>query len=84
MSADMPDRFAIDTSELTRRFRNLTAVDHIALRVPYGEIFGLLGANGAGKNTVIKMLATLLSPTSRQVSGGASAMYHNSCLPTVP
>jgi len=60
----MPDRFAIDTSELTRRFGNLTAVDHIALRVPYGEIFGLLGANGAGKSTVIKMLTTLLSPTS--------------------
>ncbi len=60
----MPDRFAINTSELARPFGNLTAVDHIALRVPYGEIFGLLGANGAGKSTVIKMLTTLLSPTS--------------------
>lgn len=60
----MPDRFAINTSKLTRQFGNLTAVDHIALRVPYGEIFGLLGANGAGKSTVIKMLTTLLSPTS--------------------
>jgi ABC-2 type transport system ATP-binding protein len=84
MGTDMPDRFAINTSELTRQFGNLTAVDHIALRVTYGEIFGLLGANGAGNSTVIKMLTTLLSPTSRQMSGGASAMYRKSCLPTAP
>lgn len=64
MGTDMPDRFAINTSELTRQFGNLTAVDYIALRVTYGEIFGLLGANGAGNSTVIKMLTTLLSPTS--------------------
>ncbi len=57
-------RFAISTSELTRRFGELTAVDHVQLQVSYGEVFGLLGANGAGKSTVIKMLTTLLSPTS--------------------
>jgi ABC-2 type transport system ATP-binding protein len=64
MSTVTSDTFAIDTTELTRQFGNLTAVDHIYLRVPYGEIFGLLGANGAGKSTVIKMLTTLLPPTS--------------------
>ena len=62
--SDKPDGFAIKTSELTRRFGPLTAVDHVGLCIPYGEIFGLLGANGAGKSTVIKMLTTLLSPTS--------------------
>ncbi|AJP48124.1 multidrug ABC transporter ATP-binding protein [Rugosibacter aromaticivorans] len=64
------DRLAIKTSELTRQFGHLTAVDHIELRVPYGEIFGLLGANGAGKSTVIKMLTTLLSPTSGSATAG--------------
>jgi ABC-2 type transport system ATP-binding protein len=58
------DGLAIKTIELTRRFGNLTAVDHVNLGIPYGAIFGLLGANGAGKSTVIKMLTTLLAPTS--------------------
>ena len=58
------DTFAVKTTELTRRFGNLTAVDHIDLRVRRGEIFGLLGANGAGKSTMVKMLTTLLPPTS--------------------
>ena len=64
MSTDLPGTFAIHTTGLTRQFGNLIAVDHIELRVPYGEIYGLLGANGAGKSTVIKMLTTLLSPTT--------------------
>ncbi len=55
---------AIRALELTRQFGDLTAVDHVELSVPYGEIFGLLGANGAGKSTMIKMLTTLLHPTS--------------------
>ncbi|MFZ0640893.1 MAG: ATP-binding cassette domain-containing protein [Candidatus Acidiferrales bacterium] len=55
---------AIKTTALTRRFGDVTAVDHIDLRVPYGQIFGLLGPNGAGKSTTIKMLTTLLDPTS--------------------
>lgn len=70
MDAAASDRFAIETSALTRQFGHLTAVDHIELRVPYGEIFGLLGANGAGKSTVIKMLTTLLSPTSGSATVG--------------
>lgn len=46
------------------RFGHLTAVDRVDLQVPYGVIFGLLGANGAGKTSIIKMLTTLLPPTS--------------------
>jgi ABC-2 type transport system ATP-binding protein len=56
--------FAIETQSLTRRFEDLVAVDHLDLRIPYGQIFGLLGPNGAGKSTAIKMLTTLLDPTS--------------------
>jgi ABC-2 type transport system ATP-binding protein len=65
-----PDRFAVKTNELTRRFGSLTAVDHLELAIPYGEIFGLLGANGAGKTTLIKMLTTLLAPTSGSAAVG--------------
>jgi len=62
---------AIDMVELTLRFGSLTAVDHLDCRVPYGEIFGLLGANGAGKTSTIKILTTLLPPSggSARVAG---------------
>ena len=59
---------AIATRELTRRFGNLTAVDRLTLSIPARSIFGLLGTNGAGKSTVIKMLTTLLPPTSGTAS----------------
>ena len=62
--ANDPDEVAISVAGLTRNFGKVIAVDHIDCRVPYGEIFGLLGANGAGKSTTIKMLTTLLPPTS--------------------
>ncbi len=54
----------LETKSLTRRFGALTAVDALTLSVEAGEVFGLLGPNGAGKSTVIKMLTTLLPPTS--------------------
>lgn len=54
----------VDTRELTRRFGEVVAADRVNLSVVEGEVFGLLGANGAGKTTVIKMLTTLLPPTS--------------------
>ena len=54
----------LETSDLTRRFKTLTAVDHLNLAIQPGEVFGLLGPNGAGKTTAIKMLTTLLPPTS--------------------
>lgn len=69
-SPDKPDGYAIKTRALTRQFGSLTAVDHLELRVPHGKIFGLLGANGAGKSTVIKMLTTLLTPTSGSAEVG--------------
>jgi len=56
--------FAITTSALSRRFGDFAAVDNVSLDVPTGEIFGLIGSNGAGKSTLIKMLTTLLPPSS--------------------
>lgn len=55
---------AIETKDLTKRFGNFTAVDKITLQVEKGEIFGFLGANGAGKTTAMRMLCGLLEPTS--------------------
>jgi len=57
-------RHAVETERLTRRFGALTAVDQLNLSIPAGEVFGLLGPNGAGKTTIIKMLTTLLPPSS--------------------
>ncbi len=54
---------AVRTEDLTRRFDQLVAVDHLALAVPRGIIFGFLGPNGAGKSTTIHMLTGLLPPT---------------------
>ncbi len=53
----------IETDKLTKRFGNFTAVDAITFEVKQGEIFGFLGANGAGKTTAMRMLTGLLSPT---------------------
>jgi len=54
---------AIEARELTRRFGDFTAVDRVSFEVPRGEIFGYLGANGAGKSTTIRMLTGLLRPS---------------------
>lgn len=54
----------IHTEELTKRFGDFTAVDHISFDVSEGEIFGFLGANGAGKTTAMRMLCGLSKPTS--------------------
>ena len=54
----------VETLELTRRFGDITAVDAVSLRVQPAEIYGLIGPNGAGKSTLIRMLTTMLPPTS--------------------
>ncbi|MEA1890562.1 MAG: ATP-binding cassette domain-containing protein [Pseudomonadota bacterium] len=65
------DTIAIEARGLTREFDSFRAVDQASFRVRQGEIFGLLGANGAGKTTVIKMLTGILQPTEGegQVAG---------------
>lgn len=57
----------IEVSELTKRFDDFTAVDGVSFSVAKGEIFAFLGPNGAGKSTTIKMLTTLLRPTSGRI-----------------
>ncbi len=57
-------KWMIETTDLTKRFGNFTAVKNLNLRVKRGEIYGFLGPNGAGKTTTIKMLNCLLNPSS--------------------
>ena len=54
---------AIKTEGLTKRYQDIVAVDHLDLRIEQGELFSLLGVNGAGKSTTIKMLSCLTKPT---------------------
>jgi ABC-2 type transport system ATP-binding protein len=58
----------IRVAELTKRFGEVTAVDHLSFTVSRGEIFGLLGPNGAGKTTTIQLLLGLTTPTSGEMS----------------
>ena len=64
---------AIKTTELVKRYKNITAVDKLDLEIREGELFSLLGVNGAGKTTTIKMLSCLTMPTDGDaVVGGYS------------
>ena len=71
MNVTGPGDLAIEARDLTRTFGRFTAVDHISFDVRRGEVFGFLGANGAGKTTAIRMLTGLLAPTggSARVAG---------------
>lgn len=61
--ADLAEEYAIQVEGLVKRFGDFTAVDHISFKVKKGEIFGFLGANGAGKTTAMRMLCGLSYPT---------------------
>ena len=63
----------IQTHDLTRRFGDLTAVDHLNLTIAAGEIFGLVGPDGAGKTTTLRMLCGLMNPSE----GSASIAGHD-------
>ena len=63
----------IKTTQLVKQYKNLTAVDKLGLEIQQGELFSLLGVNGAGKTTAIKMLSCLTKPTSGDaIVGGYS------------
>lgn len=66
---------AVVASNLTKKFRNLVAVDSVSFSVAEGEVLGLLGPNGAGKSTTIRLLSTLIKPTS----GTASVFGYDIC-----
>ncbi len=66
---------SIEVNNLTKKFGSFTAVDSVSFDVEKGEIFGFLGANGAGKSTTIRMLCGILEPTSGDASvAGFSVM----------
>ena len=65
----------IKTNNLTKRFGDFIAVDHITFEVHKGEIFGFLGANGAGKTTVMRMLCGLSKPTSGEAMVAGIDVY---------
>ena len=69
----MDHGYAIETEQLTRHFGSLVAVRDLSINVQRGEIFGLLGANGSGKSTTIRMLTGLLKPTT----GRAEVLGHD-------
>jgi ABC-2 type transport system ATP-binding protein len=61
-------QYIVETDKLTKKFGDFTATDAISIQVERGEIFGFLGANGAGKTTAMRMLCGLLKPTSGTAS----------------
>lgn len=65
----------IKAEELTRMFGDFTAVDHITFNIERGEVFGFLGANGAGKTTAMRMLTGLLTPTGGTASVAGYDVY---------
>ena len=67
--------FSIWTKDLTKKFGSFTAVDEISFEVNKGEIFGFLGANGAGKTTAMRMLTGLSKPTSGQANVAGFDVY---------
>lgn len=73
----MKEKFAISVRELTKRFNDFTAVNAITFDVKQGEIFGFLGANGAGKTTAMRMLCGLSFPTSGQAMVAGYDLYQD-------
>ena len=67
----------IEIKNVTRRYGPLTAVDNLSLTVAQGEICGFIGPNGAGKTTTIRILATLLAPTSGDATIGGFSVSHD-------
>src|SRR5438094_443474 len=72
---DMDKQKIISTHNLTKRFGDFTAVDSISFEVQKGEIFGFLGANGAGKTTAMRMLCGLALPTSGKATIAGFDIY---------
>jgi ABC-2 type transport system ATP-binding protein len=71
----MNGTYSIVAEDLTKRFGDFVAVDHISFHVSRGEIFGFLGANGAGKTTAMRMLCGLSIPTSGKANVGGFDVY---------
>ena len=73
----MNKEIAIQAEQITKTFGDFTAVDHISFEVKKGEIFGFLGANGAGKTTAMRMFCGLSTPTSGKAMVAGFDVYKN-------
>ncbi|NUM62303.1 MAG: ATP-binding cassette domain-containing protein, partial [Ignavibacteriaceae bacterium] len=67
----------IQISSLSKRFKDLLAVDELELHVNRGDVFGFLGPNGAGKSTTIRMMLSLVSPTSGTINIFGKSLLEN-------
>lgn len=81
--------FDVEVEHLTKRFGDFVAVDALSFSVNHGEVFGLLGPNGAGKSTLIRMLTTLVPPTSGTARVNGFDIIHapnkvRSCIGVIP
>jgi len=79
MDAQPPPRTepaSVILTDLTKRFGAFVAVDRVSLSIAHGEVFGLIGPNGAGKTTLMKMLTTLLPPTSGSATVAGFDLLH--------
>lgn len=60
-------KYIVETNELTKAYKDKLAVDHVAMHIRTGEIYGFVGPNGAGKSTILKMFLNLITPTSGSI-----------------
>lgn len=67
----------IETSGLTKRFDDILAVDHISAKIRDGSVFGLIGTNGAGKSTFLRMVSGILKPDEGEVLIDGENVYEN-------
>ena len=70
--------YAVQTTGLVKRYKDVTAADHVNLKIEKGELFALLGVNGAGKTTVIKMLSCLVKPSDGDAFVGGYSIRQES------
>ena len=76
--------YSVETSELTKRYADTVAVDSLDLAVPDGSVYGFLGPNGAGKTTTMRMLTSLVRPTSGSATvAGGDATDRESLVPHI-
>ena len=67
--------YVLEVKELTKSFGQIKAVDHVSFSVPEGSVFGLIGRNGAGKTTALRMLCGLSTPTSGKATVAGFNVY---------
>ena len=70
-------KYIIEVNNLTKKFKDLVAVDDLSFKVYEGDVYGFLGQNGAGKSTTIRMLLTLIKPTSGAISIFGKDLFFN-------